>query len=122
MLAAADLQRTGSSFWGGFWDFLWNRQTTTTDVPLISSISEDRLRTYLKNEIASRYDLPAVPAAAQPGQDTFIPGIPGQELDINRAVILIDDALVSPTKRTVALTFQKTNPGRPPLKKSGDFN
>ncbi len=24
MLAAADLARTGGSFWGGFWDYLWN--------------------------------------------------------------------------------------------------
>jgi beta-lactamase class A len=25
MLAAADLTRTGGSFWGGFWDYIWNR-------------------------------------------------------------------------------------------------
>ena len=24
MLAAADLQRTGASFWQGYWDYLWN--------------------------------------------------------------------------------------------------
>ncbi|MCX6065537.1 MAG: hypothetical protein NT121_07260 [Chloroflexi bacterium] len=115
MLAAADLQRTGSSFWGGFWDFLWNRQTITNDVPLISSLSEDRLRVYLKDEIASRYDQPAIAAVPQPGQATFAPGASGQELDINRAVALIEDALKSPVNRTVALTFQRTNPGRPPL-------
>jgi hypothetical protein len=60
MLAAADLQRTGGSFWGGFWDFLWNRQPDTTNVPLISTLSEDRLRVYLRDDIASRYDQPAV--------------------------------------------------------------
>ena len=116
MLAAADLQRTGSSFWGGFWDFLWNRQSTTNDVPLISSYSEERLRVYLQNEIASRYDIPASAAAPQPGQVTFIPGTAGQELDIDRAVIVISDALKSSTNRTVALTYQTTKPGRPPLK------
>ncbi|MCX6082904.1 MAG: serine hydrolase [Chloroflexi bacterium] len=116
MLAAADLQRTGSSFWGGFWDFLWNRQSITNDVPLISSFSEDRLRAYLKEEIASRYDQPSIPAAPQPGQVNFLPGISGQELDIDRAIVVIDDALKSPTGRTIALTFQRTNPGRPPLK------
>ncbi len=116
MLAAADLQRTGSSFWGGFWDFLWNRQTATADVPLISTVSEERLRAYLKDEIASRYDQPATAAVPQPGQVTFIPGSPGQELDINRAVIVIGDALKSSTNRTVGLTFQRTHPGRPPLK------
>lgn len=116
MLAAADLQRTGSSFWGGFWDYLWNRQTSTSDVPLIYSISEERLRAYLKDEIASRYDKPATDAAPQPGQVTFAPGTAGQELDITRAVAVIDDALKSPTNRTISLTFQRTNPGRPPLK------
>ena len=116
MLAAADLQRTGSSFWGGFWDFLWNRQTSTNDVPLISSVSEDRLRAYLKDEIASRYDLPATAAMPQPGQVTFAPGAAGQELDVTRAIVVIEDALKSPANRTVSLTFQRTTPGRPPLK------
>lgn len=115
MLAAADLQRTGSSFWGGFWDFLWNRQTGTTNVPLISSLSQDRVRLYLKDEIASRYDQPAIAAAPVPGQTTFAPGTPGQELNLDRAVIVIEDALKSPGNRTVALTSQRTNPGRPPL-------
>ena len=116
MLAAADLQRTGSSFWGGFWDFLWNRQTNTVNVPLISTLSEDRLRIYLKDDIASRYDQPAIAAAPLPGQVNFTPGSPGQELNVDRAVAVIEDALRSPTNRTVALTSQRTNPGRPPLK------
>ena len=116
MLAAADLQRTGNNFWTGFWDYLWNRQSPTTDVPLISTISEDRLRAYLKTEIAPRYDQPAMPAQPQPGQVTFIPGTSGQTLDIDRAVVVIEEALKSPTSRTVALSSQRTNPGRPPLK------
>jgi beta-lactamase class A len=116
MLAAADLQRTGGSFWGGFWDFLWNRQPNTTNVPLISTLSEDRLRIYLREEIASRYDQPAIAAAPLPGQVNFAPGSPGQELNIDRAVQVIEDALRSPTNRMVALSSQRTNPGRPPLK------
>jgi beta-lactamase class A len=116
MLAAADLQRTGNSFWGGFWDFLWNRQTNTTNVPLLDTLSEDRLRVYLKEEVSSRYDQPAIAAAPLPGQTDFAPGSPGQELNLDRAVAVIVDALRSPTNRTVALTSQRTNPGRPPLK------
>ncbi len=116
MLAAADLQRTGRSFWGGYWDFLWDRKSTTNDVPLISSFDEARLKEYLINEISSRYDQPATSAAPQPGQVVFIPGSPGQELDIDRAAILIGDALKTPDNRTVSLTFRRTNPGRPPLK------
>lgn len=115
MLAAADLQRTGSSFWIGFWDFLWNRQSGTSDIPLISSLSEERLRQYLRDEITSRYDLPATPAQPIPGQVNYKPGIPGQELDVDRAVTLIEDALKSPNNRTVTLTFVHTPPGRPLL-------
>lgn len=115
MLAAADLQRTGSPFWSGFWDYLWNRETPVTDVPLIASFNEERLRTYLREEIAPRYDVPAVAAQPLPGQPTFAAGTTGQELDIERAVLLIEDALRSPTNRSVSLTFQRTTPGRPPL-------
>jgi beta-lactamase class A len=115
MLAAADLQRTGSSFWIGFWDFLWNRQTGTSDVPLISNLSEERLRQYLKEEVTSRYDLPATPAEPIPGQFIYRPGLAGQELDVDRAVVLIEDALRSPNNRSIALTFNRTAPGRPLL-------
>lgn len=34
MLAAAELNRTGSSFWGGFWNYLWNRTSNETQIPL----------------------------------------------------------------------------------------
>ncbi len=115
MLAAADLQRTGSSFWGGFWDFLWNRQPTTQDVPLIASISDDRLQAYLQEQISPRYDQPAVAAVPQPGQTTFVSGKSGLELDVNRATQLIEDALKSPTNRSVALSYTRTAPGRPSL-------
>ena len=34
MMAAADLERTGGSFWGGFWNYLWNRDPNPVEVPL----------------------------------------------------------------------------------------
>lgn len=40
MLAAADLSRTGGSFWGGFWDYLWNQEPETIAIPLRATISE----------------------------------------------------------------------------------
>ena len=69
MLAAADLSRTGGSFWGGFWDYLWNRTPPETEIPLSATISDERLREYLQNEIATRYDLPPAPAVANPRRD-----------------------------------------------------
>ncbi|MDO9348149.1 MAG: hypothetical protein Q7T47_02605, partial [Anaerolineales bacterium] len=78
MLVAADIQRTGASFWGGFWDYLWNRKSATSEVPLITTYSEERLRAYLKGEIAARYDQPPIPAQPIPGSTEFQPGQPGQ--------------------------------------------
>jgi len=115
MLAAADLSRTGGSFWGGFWDYLWNRNPPVTQIPLSASISEERLREYLQNEIAARYDQPPSPAQPIPGGTSFLPGRPGQLLDLDRAILLITDALRSPTNRAVALTFTRSSAARPTI-------
>lgn len=115
MLAAADLTRTGGSFWGGFWDYLWNRTPPATQIPLSASISEERLREFLQNEIASRYDTPPSPAQPVPGGTSFLPGAPGQTLDLDRAVLIITNALRSPANRSVALTFNQTTATRPTI-------
>jgi len=115
MLAAADLSRTGGSFWGGFWDYLWNRTPSATQIPLSANISEERLREFLQNEIASRYDKPPAPAQPIPGGTSFLPGAPGQTLDLDRAVLLITDALRSPTNRSVALSFTQSSAARPTI-------
>lgn len=115
MLAAADLVRTESSFWGGFWDYLWNRAPAAGNIPLAATLDEGRLRNYLQNEIAPRYDIQPSPAQPIPGTTQWTAGSPGQILDIDRAVILIDDALRSASSRTVALTFSRTTAVRPTM-------
>lgn len=115
MLAAADLSRTGGPFWGGFWNYLWNRNPTEIAIPLSATISDERLREYLQNEIAARYDLPPAPAQPIPGGTDFLPGQPGQTLDIDRAVLLLSDALRSPTSRSVSLTFTRSSAARPTI-------
>lgn len=108
MLTAADMQRVSQQFWVGFWDFLWNKPIATTEVPLRATLNEDRLRTYLQNEISSRYDEPASPPVPIPGTTSFQPGEPGVSLNIDRAVQLIDSALRSPSSRVVNLTFNNS--------------
>jgi len=115
MLAAADFERTGGAFWPGFWDYLWNRQATPIAIPLRSTFSEERLRSYLKEEVAARYDLPATPAQPVPGTPNFVPGTPGRAMDIERALTLVEDALRSPANRTVSVTFDRTTAARPTL-------
>jgi len=115
MLAAADLQRLSQPFWPAFWDYLWNRPSLAGEVPLSSTISESRLRTYLRDEVAARYDQPPSAAMPVPGSTTFQAGSPGTVLDVDRAVTLIEDALRSPSARVVNLSFGKVNPARPSL-------
>jgi beta-lactamase class A len=115
MMAAADLERTGGSFWGGFWNYLWNRDPNPVEVPLSATITEARLRAYLQNEISARYDEPPTPAQPVPGSTTFTAGSPGVTLDIDRAVRLIEDTLRSPNNRKVALSFQRSAAARPTM-------
>jgi len=113
MLAAADLQRLNRPFWLEFWDTLWNRSLTPDSVPLLATIPEDRLRKYLAEEIASRYDKPPTAAVPIAGSVNFDPGQPGTALNIDRAVALIEDALRSPTGRVVNLSYNLTGAPRP---------
>jgi beta-lactamase class A len=115
MIAAADLERTGGSFWGGFWNYLWNRDSNPVAIPLSSKIAEDRLIAYLQNEISTRYDEPPTPAKPVPGSTTFSPGEPGRVLDVSRAMRLIEDTLRSPNNRTVVLSYQQSTASRPTI-------
>ncbi len=113
MMTAADQERLDQPFWTGFWDFLWNRLPIPAEVPLRATYSEDRLRAYLKDEVAARYDQAAAEAIPVVGSAGFQSGKSGTVLDIDRAVTLIDSALRSPTSRVVNLSFNKITPPRP---------
>jgi len=115
MMAAADLERTGGSFWGGFWNYIWNRESNPVAIPLSATLREETLIAYLQNEISTRYDEPALAAQPVPGSTTFTVGEPGRVLDVERAVRLIEDTLFSPNNRIVALTFQQSAPARPTM-------
>lgn len=115
MLAAADQQRTRTPFWNAFWDYLWGRSTEISDIPLLSSYSETRLRSYLQTEISSRYDQPPTAAMPIPGTANFQPGIQGTELDIDRSVLLINSILKSNNTRRVDLPLRRAEPARPSL-------
>lgn len=113
MLAAAELERTRTPFWEAFWNYLWGRQPESVDVPLRISYSEPRLRDYLTNEVASRYDRPPTPAMPVVGTVSFQPGQEGTVLDIDRAVLLIATALRSTSNRSVTLPLATSDPTRP---------
>lgn len=113
MLAAADLQRTQKDFWVGFWDYLWSRPTAPAQIPLRSSYSEARLRLFLQDEVARRYDQPPIAAKPIAGTINFEPGVPGTVLDVDQAVTLIGGALNSLRNRQVVLPLERIQPPRP---------
>jgi beta-lactamase class A len=113
MLAAADLERTRTPFWMAFWDYLWGRVPPPAEIPLRASFSEIRLRTYLEDEIAPRYNQPASPPIPIPGSVPFHPGQLGTALDIDRTVLPVENALRSTHQRVVSLPLQRTLPPRP---------
>ena len=118
MLAVADNQRVTEPFWKGFWDYLWNRQIEIIDIPLNANYSEALIREYLSSEIATRYDQPASSPKPIPGSTEFEAGDPGSQLDYERSVLQVIDALKSPTNRRVNLILKSAaipNPSMPDL-------
>lgn len=113
LIAEADRYRLGTSFWAGFWDFLWNVNPPKANVPLIYTIDEQDLIDYIETEIKTRYDQPATPAEPIPGQTNFLPGDKGQALNSRIAAATIADAFIEPVERTVRLSTQPVEPGRP---------
>lgn len=113
MLAAAELERTRQPFWIAFWNDLWGITTDFVNIPLRASYSEERLRIYLTNEIAPRYDQRAEPAIPVVGTVNFDPGEAGTSLDVSRSVLLIENALKSTSQRFISLPLIKTSPPRP---------
>lgn len=113
MLAAADLERTGQPFWMGFWDYLWGREPQAANIPLRADYSEQRLRTYLQEEIVPRYNKPASPPLPIPGTVNFQTGSLGTALDIERTILPTENALRSTNQRRVILPLTRTLPPRP---------
>ncbi len=113
MLAAAEQERTRSSFWVAYWNYLWDRPTPNVNIPLRANYSEERLREYLKNEIATRYDQPPTSAIPVVGTTNFQAGSAGSELDVERAIPLIEASLFTLDQRSVSLPIQKSDPTKP---------
>lgn len=113
MIAAADLERTNISFWGGFWNYLWSRPSSSINVPLISSVSDLQIRNYLSSEISPRYDKLPSPAQLIPGTTDFKLGAPGRVIDIEHSLQTIKNALNSSSNRVVVLSSQNISAMRP---------
>lgn len=113
MLAVADNQRVTEPFWSGYWNYLWAREINRINIPLNAEFDEERIREYLRTEIASRYDTPATPPMPVPGTTQFSTGAPGSQMDLDRTTLQLVDALTSPTRRRVTITIDQATTGKP---------
>jgi beta-lactamase class A len=114
MLAAAELERTGTDFWSGFWGFLWNRPGEESSIPLRAEYSPAQLEAALI-DIAARYDEPPTPAQPIPGSPNFTSGKPGRVVDISRSEELIAEILQIPFNRRVSLPILENVVPKPTL-------
>ena len=115
MIAAADQQRVKLPFWSSFWDYLWNRMAAAHDTPLSADIAQDRIRLYLMNEIATRYDEAPLSSQPVPGTNNFLMGQSGVVLNIDKSITVIEQALQSPYNRSAVLIIDEVQPPRPSL-------
>lgn len=115
MMAAADQARVSTPFWPAFFDYLFSRLPQAQKIPLRSKIDLNVLRSFLQTEIAARYDRDAEAFVPVPGSVTFQTGISGRQLDIDRSIEVISDALKAPAPRIVNLSTTQTGSSRPSL-------
>jgi len=115
MMTAADQLRVAEPFWTSFIAYLFNLQPPASEVPLRAEIDEDQLRSYLVNEIASRYDEESATFKPVPGSVTFEAGTPGKKLDVDRSMLLVSKALRSPSARIVNLALITGKISRPSM-------
>lgn len=113
MIAAADQQRVIQPFWSSFWDYLWNRPSKAIEIPIKASIDQNRIRLFLMDEIASRYDQSPDPSIPVPGTINFLYGKTGLVLDIENSLTRVEEALESPQNRTAELILAEVTPPRP---------
>jgi len=114
MMAAAELARTGTEFWSGFWDFLWNRPSEPVEIPVRLDFSQAQLESVLR-DVAARYDQPPTPSQPVPGSPNFTSGEPGLILDIGRARELVGEVIAKPFGRRVNLPIVSGAPTRPAM-------
>ena len=115
MLALADRFRTAEPFWLGFWRYLWNQPVSEQDIPLQSVRDDQRVISFLENEVAPRYNEPASPPMPIPGEAGFYPAAPGSGINYELSVQRINDALSSATNRTARLEITSNRAQKPSL-------
>jgi len=93
-----------------FWQYLWGKnQPQPVTFPLDASFDENQLLAYLNREIVPRYSQPDSPIMPVPGTTNFINSQNGAQIDLERSLEDISQALLDPTIHSVSLTTKATS-------------
>jgi beta-lactamase class A len=97
---------------GNFWDSLWNSlNPQPINIPLMATVDEDALLSFLNQKISPRYTNPGRPVTPIPNTTNFLPATSGERLDVEKALADIRAALLSPEIHQVELqTLNGSNP------------
>jgi len=109
MLAAArSADNTGRAFWIRFYNHLTRQETVGgLDIDLTADYQQSLLRDFL-TDISVRYDEQASSAAYDVETLTVSGGGAGQQLNVNQALAMVEDALFDPVNRTIDLPIGNT--------------
>lgn len=112
MIAQAQASGAGESEnWIRFFNYLLGQEErSTVNIPLDASYQRSLLEQFL-NDVANRYDAGPTSVSFDVQTLTFRGGAGGQQLDVQRALTLVDEALFSPIAREVTLPLRDTGPG-----------
>lgn len=104
-----------SGFWFRFFNHLTRQELQNAiNVPLVAEYQKNLLEQFLR-DIALRYDRPPGRAGFDVATLTTYPGTEGFVLDVNNAMNLVEQALFSPTNRTVVLPTKSEDSSRPSI-------
>lgn len=104
---------TGAGFWGRFFNYMLDVDSTSLQtIPLVADYQVNALRTRL-GEIASIYDRQGNTFSYDLATLSINTDGAGYELDVETAINAIDNALIRPNNRAVALPIIGGDTGRP---------
>lgn len=115
MLDQADAAIQQSRGFSAFWGYLWNRSTPESkiEIPLSATVSESGITSFLQQEVAARYDIPATTPLPIPAEAGYSAGHPGRILDIERSASLIKAMLLTRDRKPIDLPVTDTTPNHP---------
>lgn len=120
IFAVIETFRSDTSFWFGFWAYLWNQRPGAVDVEIVIEYDRRQLEGVL-DEINAVYAIQPGQARGNAATINFEAGAPGLNIDKASSIQVIDLALRQPSNRRAHLTLAQGEVVAPTQVTIGDF-